>query len=259
MSSPSFPRRAVVSIAVFLVLLLCAFLYLFREDRAEVEGLGSARMEYRWGKPHLLKIDRNRDGRVDYRALMQGTGWHAAPLQVWVDEDHDGFFEMNVVLSGGAAQSVRRDSDKDGTYESEITGVLARREYDAWQNRWALKRLSGEDRQLYLWERMGALISNAGSEGGLRFIIDGMRVTTHGMASVLYPEMTTVAPSAAHIDEAKRLLVDAADWSFKREAPLSPGEEHSIGGHTVEVRESHGGQIELVTRVPVPGETNSPE
>ena len=90
-------------------------------------------LKYRWGKPRHLASDRNLDGVMDYRSVLQDSGSLAVlPKEFWEDSDYDGSFETHVVPgdhNDSLADLFELDRDGDGKYETVFTGAEADRLY----------------------------------------------------------------------------------------------------------------------------------
>ena len=127
-------------IAVLISLLLLGgaicLTYLFRVQVIDNPALGIISIRYRWGRPYKITADSNRDGKADYRGLVDAPfgpiATHTAiPTEYWEDSDHDGSFECHVVLEAGSIKSVEVDVDKDGHYDKVLTGNDATHFYES--------------------------------------------------------------------------------------------------------------------------------
>jgi hypothetical protein len=120
-------RIAALVGVVLLVAAIGATIYLFRGVSEETPDYGTIYYRYRWGRPHEVRVDINRDGIIEYRAIVPGViGSDVVPLETWQDPDSRGSFRYHVLFKGGEPSVVEEDSDGDGTFETRMTGDEAR-------------------------------------------------------------------------------------------------------------------------------------
>jgi hypothetical protein len=112
--------------------------YLFRWETYDNPEFGLIKTYYRWGRPTVQTLDRNRDGRID------GQYWIDAPfgtvaihfgtvLKMTEDRDSDGRHELRVFFRDNEIDRLELDEDGDGKYERILEGAAARRYYASLQ------------------------------------------------------------------------------------------------------------------------------
>lgn len=109
------------SLGVILLPIL-VLLHAFRVEH-EDHMLGLMQYQYRWWKPHELRLDNDRDGVVDARATVRpGNDFFDTPEEYWEDRNSDGRFEIHVIYSGDRVGTVELDENFDGIYDRKFTG-----------------------------------------------------------------------------------------------------------------------------------------
>jgi hypothetical protein len=120
-------RVAAIVGAILLVAATWSFLYLFRNASEESPNYGTIHYRYRWGKPHEIQVDLNRDGIIEYQAIVPGViGSDVVPIETWQDSDSRGSFRYHVLFKESVPSVVEEDSDGDGMFETRMTGEEAR-------------------------------------------------------------------------------------------------------------------------------------
>ena len=128
-----------VIIAIIVFGLAIVGWYLFRTVTADTPWLGSVSVRYRWGFPHLVEADQNRDGHIDTRAIWPGYKQNNVPEEAWIDAGFYGWYKYHLVYEKGELVELEIDGDGDGSYESRIIGESAKeylRENDDFTQRW---------------------------------------------------------------------------------------------------------------------------
>jgi len=125
------PRLWVSAVLAILLLVSLLLLFLFRAQTVDNAALGVITIKYRWGRPFEILADSNRDGKVDYRALVSApfgaiSTHTSSALEYWEDADLDGHFERHAILEQGRISILEIDEDADGVYEKALTGEDAR-------------------------------------------------------------------------------------------------------------------------------------
>ncbi|MCP3998929.1 MAG: hypothetical protein GY722_28280 [bacterium] len=119
---------------VFLLLLAAflagAFAYLFRTETQDHPDFGLMEYQFRWGYLSEERIDVNRDGIVDSRAIfdMRDARFGDRDLPVsefWEDRDSDGELEVHAFLDRETVTRVEIDEDKDGRPDEVLVGKEA--------------------------------------------------------------------------------------------------------------------------------------
>jgi hypothetical protein len=118
-------RRGVLAASILLALILAASVYLFRADSYRNPALGTITTHYVWGKPRIVKVDSNADGRADFRAIVDAPfGAFRTHMfrvrEIYEDRDFDGIFELHVQYGAGGQATARIDQDGDGTPEQML-------------------------------------------------------------------------------------------------------------------------------------------
>jgi hypothetical protein len=96
---------------------------LFRRETIDNPQLGVIAYHYRFGRRAEITADTNRDGQINFRALIDELG---LPEEYWEDSDHDGHFDRHVVMDGSQIRRVGFDENEDGEYERYLSGSEAR-------------------------------------------------------------------------------------------------------------------------------------
>lgn len=129
-------RLRVVVTAVSIASMLFLAVWLFRTRTEVHDPRGVVRYQWRWGYAKELTIDRDRDGRVDMRAIYRGHFREFAaddqPIELWVDQDFDGQFDGRWQRNDDFV--VTLDKDHDGVFETRMLGAAA----EAYVSRWSL-------------------------------------------------------------------------------------------------------------------------
>ena len=118
--------RALYPLAVLaLVAVGAGYLHLNRTVVVDNPSLGILKYRYKWGRPHELAADTNRDGRDDFLASYDGfSDFGGSPgREHWEDRNHDGVFDVHVVYRAGEVARVRVDGDHDGVFEMSAWGA----------------------------------------------------------------------------------------------------------------------------------------
>lgn len=88
-------------------------------------------VERSWGCLRRVVIDQNSDGRPEavsrYEGCLRDLPGHGVfPAETWVDEGGKGSFNLHLEYAQGrGAIRVRRDEDRDGSYELDLSGEQA--------------------------------------------------------------------------------------------------------------------------------------
>ena len=121
--------RLVALVSLLLIGVFFVYLYLFRRQHEENPALGAITYLHRWGNPYELRADSNRDGEVDFRALVSGENEFSPHtpviLQFWEDRDFDRVYELHAIYDKGEITLLEIDDDKDGIYDRILTGTEA--------------------------------------------------------------------------------------------------------------------------------------
>ena len=109
---------------------LAGYLYLFRSEVDHNPALGEITYHYRWGRPYLITVDQDRDGRDDARVIVDAPfGLYSTYITVaceyWEVRNDGKGFKRHVLLQNGRITVVELDEDGDGKYEKRLEGKAA--------------------------------------------------------------------------------------------------------------------------------------
>ncbi|RLE33921.1 MAG: hypothetical protein DRJ61_06245 [Acidobacteria bacterium] len=109
---------------------------LFRPLKGESSIGEKITIRRKWGNAFRVEIDRNSDGKIDYRSIPDPKRPLAvSPLEFWTDNDFDGGMELHIVLGHDAERPARLfefDTDGDGIPEVILKGDDADAAYGEW-------------------------------------------------------------------------------------------------------------------------------
>ena len=117
---------AAIAAVVILAFILASW-YLFRWKHLTPNGY-DATLQYRWGEPYRLEVDRNHDGSIDMLIELHTGKSGLVVDEMWVDTDHDGRFDQDFILRDSKFIA-ELDTDGDGSYDKTLTGDDARKIY----------------------------------------------------------------------------------------------------------------------------------
>lgn len=105
-------------------------LYLFRERHEDVADIGIVTIKYRWGYPHELRVDANRDGTDDGLYLLPDDAKVVSPhspfTEGWESSQCDGFLDLHFRFDpAGDLSRLESDTNRDGTYDTVRQGAEA--------------------------------------------------------------------------------------------------------------------------------------
>lgn len=114
------------------VLIAVGYSWLFREYADDNPYFGMIAYKFKWGYAHTVEVDSDRDGRVDYRMILEPgeKGFYtcgAMPLaETLFDTDQDGRFEARGTFDKDGGQRFEIDADNDGIAERILEGEEAK-------------------------------------------------------------------------------------------------------------------------------------
>ena len=117
-------KNTVLAIAflAFCILLSVATMWMFRTESISHPFFGELSLQFRWGKPHLLRMDINSDSRIDFEAVWPGYQNGEPPVECWSDPGERGYFEYHVVFDqDGFPEYVEIDEDGDGKFDRVLS------------------------------------------------------------------------------------------------------------------------------------------
>lgn len=106
---------------------LVAARYLFRSETDQNPELGTITIKYRWGCAEEIRVDANRDGRIDAVYLLDAPfGEYSRehpPVESYESSRCDGVFDIHVTYV--PERRVHVDSDRDGLWDTTLRGKRA--------------------------------------------------------------------------------------------------------------------------------------